>query len=107
MTTRSPLNSKAGINRFIGVPTCFAHQRDHDLRVLCLNQITLHDLRVLCLNQITLHDVQKGHRMIAPGLFSSRMEEMPSFPPLPHTVMPRLDLGISRHHPCGCHETSG
>jgi hypothetical protein len=23
------------------------------------------------------------------------MEEMPGFPPLPHTVMPRLDLGIS------------
>ena len=41
------------------------------------------------------------------ALFSSPVEKMPGFPPLPHTVMPRLDLGISRHQRCGCHEASG
>jgi hypothetical protein len=41
---------------------------------------------------------------LPPGLFSSRMEEMPGFPPLPHTVMPRLDLGISMLRLSGCHE---
>ena len=31
----------------------------------------------------------QGQGLNISGLFSSRMEEMPGFPPLPHTVMPR------------------
>ena len=37
----------------------------------------------------SVEDSESESFLSIPGFFSSRMEEMPGFPPLPHTVMPQ------------------